>query len=402
MTKKIPPPLPSGNLEKRNNGVQINDSKITYWFIPPEIGALQISLLQKNILGVVATFTRNGGECWATDVQFGEAFQWSRQKINAAINGMVAAGWLRKDVTRLSNGTTPRRLWLASPPIPLSPTVTSSTPNATDLVTHGDYPCHLGGLPLSPTVTTLVTHGDTNSNIIKKEKVIKNTVADAPTTPTPEALPVNSLHTTCELTSHVPVNSLHTIRTILDQDKNKLLEVVADAPTTPTLAESATPFPSSKPKPKTKAKKKPFPDEAYWSDAFPGILEWMKSKGFNGSDTAAKTWFDQCVERMRDACEANPSKYRYDNWAAAFRNWNRDRLFKESSSDAWIVAVFQYFWNETRTPVEKPQVTDTQRAAVNHALKKLGDSWRGGLSEATERDRPFRLKEFRDQLQETK
>lgn len=177
---------------------------------------------------------------------------------------------------------------------------------------------------------------------------------------------------------------------------------VADAPITPTLAESATPSPSSKPEPKTKAKKKPFPDEAYWSDAFPGILEWMKSKGFDGSDTAAKTWFDQCVERMRDACEANPTKYRYENWSAAFRNWNRDRLFKESSSDAWIVAVFQYFWNETRTPVEKPTVTDSQRAAVNHALKKLGDSWRGGLSEATERDRPFRLKEFRDQLQETK
>lgn len=180
MPKKIPPPPPSGNPEKRNNSAQINDSKITYWFIPPEIGALPIPLIQKNILGVVATFTRNGGECWATDTQFGEAFQWSRQKINAAINGMVAAGWLRKDVTRLSNGTTPRRLWLAQTQIPLSPTVTSSTTDQMELVTHGDYPCHLRGLPLSPTVTTLVTHGDTNSNIIKKEEVIKSAVADAP------------------------------------------------------------------------------------------------------------------------------------------------------------------------------------------------------------------------------
>lgn len=191
-------------------------------------------------------------------------------------------------------------------------------------------------------------------------------------------------------------------RSLEDQLKDQVEDhTVADAPTPPTLAESSIPSLSSKPKPKTKAKKS-FPDEAYWTDAFPSILEWMRTKGFNGSEVAAKTWFDQCVERMRDACEANPTKYRYDNWAAAFKNWNRDRLFKESSSDAWIVAVFQYFWNETRTPVEKPQVTDTQRAAVNRALKKLGDSWRAGLSEATERDRPFRLKEFREQLQETK
>lgn len=180
MNPRIPLPTVSDKDEKRNNRVQIQDSKITYWFIPPEIGALPIPLLKKNILGVVATFTRAGGECWATDTQLGEAFQWSRQKVNAAINEMVTAGLLRKDVTRQANGMTPRRLWIADNFPTLSPTVTTLATSHIDLVTHGDYPCHLEGLPLSPTVTTLVTHGDTNSNKLNKEKVIESIVADAP------------------------------------------------------------------------------------------------------------------------------------------------------------------------------------------------------------------------------
>jgi hypothetical protein len=180
MNPRIPLPTVSDKDEKRNNRVQIHDSKITYWFIPPEIGALSIPLLKKNILGVVATFTRAGGECWATDTQLGEAFQWSRQKVNAAINEMVTAGLLRKDVTRLANGMTPRRLWIADSFPTLSPTVTTLATSHIDLVTHGDYPCHLEGLPLSPTVTTLVTHGDTNSNKLNKEKVTERVVADAP------------------------------------------------------------------------------------------------------------------------------------------------------------------------------------------------------------------------------
>lgn len=357
MSKKIPPPLPSGNPEKRNNSAQINDSKITYWFIPPEIGALPIPLIQKNILGVVATFTRNGGECWATDTQFGEAFQWSRQKVNAAINGMVAAGWLRKDVTRLSNGTTPRRLWLAQLPVTLSPTVTSSTVEPMDLVTHGDYPCHLRGLHLSPTVTTLVTHGDTNSNIIKKEKVIKNTVADALTPPT--------------------------------------------------LAESATPSPSSKPKPKTKAKKKACPDEGYWTEAFPSILDWMKAKGFNGSEAAAKSWFDQCVERMRDACEANPTKYRYDNWEAAFKNWYRDRLprVRESGlTDKELDYLFDFVWSDVRgDPVipEAPMIDDEEVTLIKNVLVSMFDvEYEKTMKEKNADEKRFYIKQFKEKYEQ--
>lgn len=301
MTKKIPPPLPSGNPEKRNNSAQINDSKITYWFIPPEIGALPIPLIQKNILGVVATFTRNGGECWATDTQFGEAFQWSRQKVNAAINGMVAAGWLRKDVTRLSNGTTPRRLWLASPPIPLSPTVTSSTPNPTDLVTHGDYPCHLERLPLSPTVTTLVTHGDTNSNIIKKEKVIKEIVAAAPT-PTYE-FPL-SLGEPQD--SEVPQQS---------ESLKKPIEI-SEAP----------PIPAAPPeKQKTKKRKEPsgrkvsFPNPEYWAEKRPDLIDWAKKRGALGTDEEIGRWVDERLEKLEGAAISKDMKY--SSWSQTFQNF---------------------------------------------------------------------------------
>lgn len=215
MARIVPIDPPSGNTEKSNNGLQIHESKITYWFIPPEIGALPIPLIQKNILGVVATFTRNGGECWATDTQFGEAFQWSRQKVNAAITGLVANGLLQKQVTRLSNGMTPRRLWLGQRFVPLSPTVTTSKIEPMNLVTHGDYPCHLERLPLSPTVTTLVTHGDTNSNIINKEKD-KNAVAVAPY-PTNEPL---------ETKSPKPVPHQFIKTELTDQQRNELLKIL--------------------------------------------------------------------------------------------------------------------------------------------------------------------------------
>lgn len=296
MTKKILPPLPSGNPEKRNNGVQTYDSKITYWFIPPEIGALQIPLLQKNILGVVATFTRNGGECWATDTQFGEAFQWSRQKVNAAINGMVSAGFLQKDVTRLSNGMTPRRLWIAQPFLTLSPTVTTSTIEPMDLVTHGDYPCHRERLPLSPTVTTLVTHGDTNSNIIKKEKVIKSAVADAPS-PTLEF----------PLTLEEP------------QDLDPLQE--SDFLEKPIEISEAPPIPAAPPK-KAKSsagRKMSFPSVEYWTEKKPDLIEWAKKRGAIGTDEEIGHWVDERLEKLEGAAISKDMKY--SSWYQTFQTF---------------------------------------------------------------------------------
>ena len=197
-------------------------------------------------------------------------------------------------------------------------------------------------------------------------------------------------------------------RSLEDQLKDQVEDhSVADALTTPTLAESATPSPSSTPKPKTKAKKKPFPDEAYWSEAFPSIFDWMKAKGFNGSDAAAKSWFDQCVERMRDACEANPTKYRYDNWEAAFKNWYRDRLprVRESGlTDKELDYLFDFVWSDVRgDPVipEAPMIDDEEVTLIKNVLVSMFDvEYEKTMKEKNADEKRFYIKQFKEKYEQ--
>lgn len=166
-----------------------------------------------------------------------------------------------------------------------------------------------------------------------------------------------------------------------DKDSNNTTPV-ADAPaTTPTLAEPATPTAKQ-----PRSKKKPFPDQSYWEDAYPNILLWMISKGFAGTEVEAKAWVDRCVERMRDACEANPTKYKYENWTAAFKNWNRDKLGAASVNPSVLTypqakLVFQDFWNEAHG-LDRPDVsfvTKEQEIGIFKTIRRFAEDETGYL-----------------------
>lgn len=90
----------------------MTDSKISFWFVPPEIASLDLSLVEKSILGVVYSFSRNGGECWATDKQFATAFGCGERTVRRELATLITSGYLGKAVIRQANGTTPRRLFL--------------------------------------------------------------------------------------------------------------------------------------------------------------------------------------------------------------------------------------------------------------------------------------------------
>jgi hypothetical protein len=158
--------------------------KITFWNTPPEIGSLPITGNEKTILSIVDTFTRNGGDCWATDQQFADVILCSRQTINALIRKLVEKGLLRKEVMRISSDNTPRKLYLGDLATPLSN-------NLTTLVKNPDYPSQKSRLPLSKIPTQIVN---------KEIKEIKENEASAtatahtdtatadPVTPSPQTI----------------------------------------------------------------------------------------------------------------------------------------------------------------------------------------------------------------------
>ncbi len=158
----------------------MTDSKISFWFVPPEIASLDLPLLESCILGVVFGFTRNGGECWITDQQLADKWHFSRKTINVTIGNLCAKGLLYKEVVREANGTTPRRLTLSRPTLPLSPTVTTPAIPEDGLVTKSYYPSNSELLPLLPTVTTLVTESYTNINNINKDNLSKDNTSELP------------------------------------------------------------------------------------------------------------------------------------------------------------------------------------------------------------------------------
>jgi hypothetical protein len=93
----------------------MKDSNISFWVVPHEIATLDLGLTEKSILAVVFSFTRNGGECWATDKQFAVAFGMGERTIERAISRLYLLGYLERHVERKAGGVTPRRLSMTLP-----------------------------------------------------------------------------------------------------------------------------------------------------------------------------------------------------------------------------------------------------------------------------------------------
>ena len=176
----------------------MTDSKLSYWFVPPEVAELNLPLLETTILGVVYSFTRNGGECWATDKQFASRFQVGHATVERALSRLYTLGVLSRKVERKPNGTTPRRLFLTLPSRQID-----ATPLSTDTpYPHSEgtpmqqlaypYPHSEGTLPSNDTPPTLTMRGPyphSEGQIVinkNKKEVIESTApADAPAPSSP-------------------------------------------------------------------------------------------------------------------------------------------------------------------------------------------------------------------------
>jgi len=294
MPKNIPSPSLPDKGRKRIMRIIIED---------PVLSLTDISFLEKGILALAHSFTKNGSRLYLSDEDLAVPFSTHRMTVNRAVQNLVKLGYLEKRTEARTGGKSYRSLGSLVDEHSNKMHLCLDEVNesiATNCISHSNK-MHL----CSPSIATnCISHSNKLHHIIKSNlkdinlKEVKEIVADAPT-PTDEF----------PLTLKEPQDS----EVVQESDSLKELTKVSEAP----------PIPAAPPKKRKEpsGRKVTFPSPEYWAEKRPDLLIWMRDHGAQGTDEELLRWIDERLEKLEGAALSKDMKYAA--WDRTFMTWYR-------------------------------------------------------------------------------
>lgn len=293
MPKNIPSPSLPDKGRKRIMRIIIED---------PVLSLTDISFLEKGILALAHSFTKNGSRLYLSDEDLAVPLCTHRTTVNKAVQKLVKLGYLEKRTELREGGKSYRSL---SSLIPEHSNILHLCSDEIDeSIVANRYSHSSKTLQCSPTIVAKrYSHSSESLHIIKSNlkdinlKEVKEIVADAPT-PTTEY----------SLTLEEPQDS----EVLQESESLKELIEVSEAP----------PIPAAPPKTTRKARKGAevaFPSPEYWAEKRPDLIDWAKKRGALGTDEEIGRWVDERLEKLEGAAISKDMKY--SSWSQTFQNF---------------------------------------------------------------------------------
>lgn len=299
MPKNIPSPSLPDKGRKRIMRIIIED---------PVLSLTDISFLEKGILALAHSFTKNGSRLYLSDEDLAVPLCTHRTTVNKAVQKLVKLGYLEKRTELREGGKSYRSL---SSLIPEHSNILHLCSDEIDeSIVANRYSHSSKTLQCSPTIVAKrYSHSSESLHIIKSNlkdinlKEVKEIVADAPT-------PTSEYSLTLEGTQDSEV--------LQESESLKELIEVSEAP----------PIPAAPPeKQKTKKRKEPsgrkvaFPSPEYWASVKPHLLTWMRDHGAQGTDEELLPWINERLQKLEGAALSKDMKYAA--WDRTFMTWYR-------------------------------------------------------------------------------
>lgn len=294
MPKNIPSPSLPDKGKKRIMRIIIED---------PVLSLTDISFLEKGILALAHSFTKNGSRLYLSDEDLAIPLCTHRTTVNKAVQKLVKLGYVEKRTELREGGKSYRSLSSLIPEH--SNNLHLCSDEIDESIVANRYSHSSKTLQCSPTIVAKrYSHSSESLHIIKSNlkdinlKEVKEIVADAPT-PTDE-LP-------------------------LSLEEPQELEVVQepDFLEKPIEISEAPPIPAAPPtkRKESAGRKMSFPSVEYWTEKKPDLLAWMRDHGAEGSDEALLPWIDERLEKLEGAALSKDMKYAA--WDRTFMTWYR-------------------------------------------------------------------------------